>query len=103
MGSSKNPFIWVLIVCFSSLLIVTFGCFYGYYTNELLIFVLGILFVIMDSVFIGIFLVKAIACHNYLRLRKEFQDKCKEFACKVENGEFDNDNPFKEFDDGKEE
>ena len=98
-----NVFLGSLVVFCASLLIVVNCCINSYFERNLFGFIMNLLFVVMDGIFFGVYLLKAISYGKYLKVKKQMDDSCKEFMEKVNSGELDNERPFMEFENGKSE
>ena len=97
-----NIFLGVLIAFCVSLSVVIACCIDSYFERDLFGFIMNLCFMVIDSVFLGVYLLKAIYYNKYLKMKKQMDDSCKEFMEKVNGGEIDSENPFVEFENGKE-
>ena len=95
-----NIFLGVLIAFCVSLLIVMACCIDSYFERDLFGFIMNLCFMVIDSVFLGVYLLKAIYYNKYLKMKKQMDNSCKEFMEKINSGKSDNDSPFLEFENG---
>ena len=93
----RNVYLWVVIVISISLLCAIFNCINSYFNRELGVFIVFMCFLVVESAFLGVYLLKAISYSEYLKAQKEMDKRVSEFIKKISNGEMDNDSPFMEF------
>ena len=95
---NRNPYLICMILWIYAICVSLGFCIYGIVSNDLLLAISQLVFIVFDSIYLGWVICKFNAYKELLKSKKALEDGLKQFEefMKLKENE-----PFKEFENGK--